>query len=282
MKLLVVGSWSSSGSAAAGAAEATSSPSAIVPTSVTSSPVQTAFSCNGVEPCRGSSPCPVWQRPQASDTPQLAIPAPRLYPVGSAPSPAPHTRSGPARPPGPPRFMADLCSFCVSFSLCAAGAVAGGREGRGVSAHPGLPAGVPLRGAARRPAPAAGVELVHPIPLVPASPLWRGVCASSLLLWLRQPPRPAGHPLSPLPLPFPLQTTTAGTIVTRRAAATPAPATSSSATAGAASPCTGPATGTTTAGTTVTRLTPTAPTRVRLGWPLVSPRGSQVLRAMGG
>uniref|UniRef100_A0A8C3UEY4 EGF-like domain-containing protein n=1 Tax=Catharus ustulatus TaxID=91951 RepID=A0A8C3UEY4_CATUS len=25
--------------------------------------------------------------------------------------------------PGPPRFMADLCSFCVSFSLCAAGAV---------------------------------------------------------------------------------------------------------------------------------------------------------------
>lgn len=167
------------------------------------------------------SPAPLCKRPLAAvEWSPVVVPAParcgstlrqgtppswpyQLCPVGSTPSPAPHTRSGPARPPGPPRFMADLCSFCVSFSLCAAGAVAGGREGRGVSAHPGLPAGVPLRGAARRPAPAAGVELVHPIPLVPASPLWRGVCASSLLLWLRQPP-PAGRaPPEPPPAALP-------------------------------------------------------------------------------
>lgn len=64
--------------------------------------------------------------------------------------------------------------------------------------------------------------------------------------------------------PFSLQTTTAGTTATRQAAATPAPATSSSATAGAASPCTGRATGTTIVGTTVMKLMPTAPTRVSL------------------
>lgn len=58
------------------------------------------------------------------------------------------------------------------------------------------------------------------------------------------------------------QTMTVGTTVMRPVAATPAPALNSSVTAGAASPSTGPATGTTTAGTTVTRPTPTAPTRV--------------------
>lgn len=59
------------------------------------------------------------------------------------------------------------------------------------------------------------------------------------------------------------QTTTVATTATRLAAATPAPASSSSATAAAASRSTGPATATTTAVTTATRLTPTAPTRVR-------------------
>lgn len=90
----------------------------------------------------------------------------------------------------------------------------------------------------------------------------RGSLPFCLLLCLHQPSRPAGRTLSPFLLPFPHQTTTAGTTATRRAAATPAPATSSSATAGAASPCTGPVMGTTTAETTATRLTPTAPTRV--------------------
>lgn len=63
------------------------------------------------------------------------------------------------------------------------------------------------------------------------------------------------------------QTMTVGTTVTRPAAATPAPARSSSVTAGAASPSTGPATGTMTAGTTAMRPTPTAPTRVRAWGP---------------
>lgn len=61
---------------------------------------------------------------------------------------------------------------------------------------------------------------------------------------------------------FVFQTMTAATTVTKRAAVTPAQALSSNVTAAAASPITGPATGTTTAGTTAMRPTRTAPTRV--------------------
>lgn len=56
---------------------------------------------------------------------------------------------------------------------------------------------------------------------------------------------------------------TAGITVTKQAAATPAPASSLNATVAAASQNTGPVTATMTVGTTVTRLTPTVPTRVR-------------------
>lgn len=204
-----------------------------------------------------------WGALRQATPPNWPYQPPWLCPV----RPQPRSRSG------PPRFMADLCSFCVSFSLCAAGAVAGGREGRGgsllIQASPrgsrceGLPVAPLLSPVWSWSVP----SLLFPLPPSGEGSVPRPFCCGSA-----SPPQPAGRPLSPLPLPFPPQTTTAGTTATRRAAATPAPATSSSATAGAASPCTGPATGTTTAGTTATRPTPTAPTRVRLGWPCAAPR----------
>lgn len=169
--------------------------------------------------------------------------------------------------------MADLCSFCVSFSVCAAGAVAapgervGWREGQGLSVQPGLSGGGPAAaGAAHHPTSRLLAWSVRSpsFPAFRVRLLWQeGLCLPPSCRVSASPPSwPAGRSLSPFPLFLPLQTMTAGTTATRRAAATPAPATSSSATVGAASPCTGPAMGTMTAGTTVTRLTPTAPTRV--------------------
>lgn len=195
--------------------------------------------------------------------------------------------------------MADLCSFCVSFSLCAAGAVAapgecvGWWEGQGLSVQPGLSGGGPAAaGAAHHPTSCLLAWSVRSpsFPAFPGRLLWQeGHCLPPSCRASASPPSwPAGRSLSPFPLFLPLQTMTVGTTATRRAAATPAPATSSSATVGAASLCTGPAMGTMTAGTTVTRLMPTAPTRVSPSWAApvlllsVLPRGPQVLPWEGG
>lgn len=94
--------------------------------------------------------------------------------------------------------MADLCSFCVSFSLCAAGAVAsGGREGRGSPAHGGGPA-ASTEGLLSPHVPSAGG--VCPVPVVPCFPR-RGVSA----VLPPASPLPARHLLTPCPprLPSP-------------------------------------------------------------------------------
>uniref|UniRef100_A0A8D0KZI1 EGF-like domain-containing protein n=1 Tax=Strix occidentalis caurina TaxID=311401 RepID=A0A8D0KZI1_STROC len=65
--------------------------------------------------------CPV----KEGTVPQLRSPVERSSPRGAG------------RPPGPPRYMADLCSFCVSFSLCAAGAMAAPVSVSGATRPPG-------------------------------------------------------------------------------------------------------------------------------------------------
>lgn len=155
-------------------------------------------------PSDQTSPCPQRARgfPPGNLSPPIGRPSPP--PHGCTPKGAPVPQpcspwSGAPRGAGllqPPRFMADLCSFCVSFSLCTAGAVAsGGREGQGSPAHGGGPA-ASAEGLLSPHVPSAGG--VCPLPVVPRFPR-RGVSAvlppASPLL--------AGHLLTRCPPPLP-------------------------------------------------------------------------------